>query len=86
MTGENLPITPEARAAVDALLAAPDWVAVYYTMDGPSVSGPFATEQEALQNILDWYTAELGIDEDAGRERYTTTGDEWVTRLQGAGS
>jgi hypothetical protein len=57
------------------------FVAVYYTGDGPFVYGPFDTEAEAKQSILDFYVAEYGITLDEAKDRYDSSGDEWATGL-----
>jgi len=59
-----------------------DWVAVYYTDDGPFVYGPFARAEDAREHVISFYMGEYGITEVEANERYEESGDEWVTRLQ----
>lgn len=57
------------------------YVAVYYTDDGPFVYGPFETPEAAQESILDFYQAEYGIERDEALARYAVSGDEWATAL-----
>ena len=58
------------------------WLVVYLGYDAPEVIGPFESEELALKHILDRYINEgVAANEDEARERYTTTGSEWVTTL-----
>jgi hypothetical protein len=65
------------------LVESGDWITVYYTSDGPYVQGPFATNEEALQSVLDHYESEYALSPEEARERYASSGTEWVTRLHG---
>ncbi len=58
------------------------WVYVWITDDGPSVTGPFGTEDEAmaalLRELVDLRDLETIA---AARRYYDSSGDQWVVRL-----